>query len=243
MNRTNFVTHIPLALDCPPPMAAAVRYVLEGEYESQLDGSGLDILDIGANIGSFARWADLRWPGSRIRCYEPSPGTFAFLARNTAGRPNITAVNAAVYPGSCGTEKFFARYDGDGEAGLVSYARDTFREGAIQQTFDVAVVAPETLASAEIVKLDVEGAEAAILRHLDLSKTQLVLAEFQNRRNREEMRAILAMGFVPLLDEECPWDPILDYRDYRADLKGDVYGRMFYARANLTTLSRRPMAA
>lgn len=239
MQRTSFISHIPLALDCPPAMAAAVRYVLEGEYESHFDGAGLDILDIGANIGSFARWADMRWPSSTIRCFEPNPGTFTFLERNIADRSNITATNAAIYPGSGEKAAFFARYDGDGEAGLVSYAGDTFRAGAMQRTFDVAVLAPHTLPSADIVKLDVEGAEAAILKHLDLSRTELVLAEFQNRRNREEMRAILSNGFVAILDEECPWDPILDYRDYQQDLKGDVYGRMFYARPELQRLSRR----
>ncbi len=219
-----------------------MRYVLEGEYESHFDGTGLDILDLGANIGSFARWADMRWPNSKIRCFEPNPGTFAFLKRNTGSHANITTTNAAVYPGIGEKAAFFARFDGDGEAGLVSYAGDTFRAGAIQDTFDVAVVAPQTLPSAHIVKLDVEGAEAAILKHLDLSRTELVLAEFQNRRNREEMQAVLANGFVAVLDEECPWDPILDYRDYRQDLHGDVYGRMFYARPTLTRLTRRPSA-
>lgn len=239
MQTTSFISHIPLALDCPPPMAAAVRYVLEGEYESHFDGTGLDILDIGANIGSFARWADMRWPNSTIRCFEPNPGTFAFLERNIAGRPNITATNAAIDPGTATTASFFARYDGDGEAGLVSYAGDTFRAGAIQGIFDVAVLSPKALVSADIVKLDVEGAEAAILKHLDLSRTELVLTEFQNRRNREAMQAILSENFVAVLDEACPWDPILDYRDYRQDLKGDVYGRMFYARPKLTRLTRR----
>jgi FkbM family methyltransferase len=243
MHRTSFVSHIPLALDCPTPMTAAVRYVLEGEYESHFDGEGLDILDVGANIGSFARWADLRWPNSTIRCFEPNPGTFAFLERNISGRPNITATNVAIYPGTETTASFFARYDGDGEAGLVSYAGDTFRAGAMQSTFDVAVLAPQTLPSADIVKLDVEGAEAAILKHLDLSRTELVLAEFQNRRNREEMQAILSADFVAVVDEECPWDPILDYRDYRQDLKGDVYGRMFYARTHLKRLTRRSLTA
>lgn len=57
MTVTQFVTHVPLSLECPPQMFEAVRYVLSGEYESHHDGSGLEILDIGANIGSFARWA------------------------------------------------------------------------------------------------------------------------------------------------------------------------------------------
>jgi hypothetical protein len=43
------------------------------------------------------------------------------------------------------------------------------------------------------------------------------------------MQQVLAQNFVAILDEECPWDPIL-YMDYRRELKRDVFGRMFYAR-------------
>ena len=99
MPAKRFNAHVPVVVDCPEPMLDAVRYVLSGEYESDYDGAGLDILDLGANVGSFALWANLRWPGSTIRCYEPNPGTFAYLKRNVAGSGNITAVNAAVYPG------------------------------------------------------------------------------------------------------------------------------------------------
>ncbi|MFZ4809208.1 MAG: FkbM family methyltransferase [Hyphomicrobiaceae bacterium] len=220
-------------------MESAIRYVLEGEYESHYDGAGLDILDIGANVGAFALWATMRWPGSRIRCYEPNPGTFAYLQRNIAGRPGITATNAAVYPGAGARGPFFSRYAGDGEAGLVSYARDTFSEQAVTASFDVDIVPPGELASADIVKLDVEGGEAAILSHLDLSATSLVLAEFQNSRTRAAMQTVLARDFEAVLDEACPWDPILDYRDYRQDLSGDVYGRMFYVRRGTTRLTQR----
>jgi hypothetical protein len=66
MPPTSFISHIPLELDCPPPMAAAMRYVLEGEYENHFDGAGLDILDIGANTGSFARWPDMCWPNGSV---------------------------------------------------------------------------------------------------------------------------------------------------------------------------------
>lgn len=240
MPDTRFTAHIPLTIDCPEPMAAAVRYVFEGEYESHHDGRNLDILDIGANVGSFALWAALRWPGSRIRCYEPNPGTFEFLQRNIAGRPGIKATNAAIYPNAKPREAFFSRFAGDGEAGLVSYATDTFREKAMIGTFEVDVVAPASVGSADIVKLDVEGAEAAILQHLDLSKTELVLAEFQNAKNRAQMQAVLASDFEAVLDEACPWDPILDYLDYRTELKGDVFGRMFYRRRGATKLAYRP---
>ena len=64
MPHLSFTAKIPLTIDCPDAMAEAVRYVFEGEYESHHDGAGLDILDVGANVGSFAIWASMRWPGS-----------------------------------------------------------------------------------------------------------------------------------------------------------------------------------
>lgn len=239
MPRAHLPAKVPVAIEFPDAMRDAVSYVLSGEYESGLDGSGLTILDIGANVGSFALWAQLRWPGSKIHCYEPNPGTFAYLERNTAGKDNIRCFNAAVYPSAENKAAFFSRFAGDGEAGLVSYAGDTFRAGVVQPTFEVDVVAPSALLKADIVKLDIEGGEAAVLAALDLSGTSLVLGEFQNRRNRLAMQATLAKaGFEALRDEECPWDPILDYKDYRADLKGDIYGHMFYTRVGQTRLTR-----
>jgi FkbM family methyltransferase len=231
---------IPLSIECPDAMRAPVEYVLSGEYESNHDGTCLDILDVGANVGSFALWAMLRWPGSRISSFEPNPGTFEFLRRNTAGYPGIAITNAALFPGGQRRATFFSRYAGDGEAGLQAYAGDTFVAGAEGTTFEVDVVDPATLPSAEIVKLDIEGGEAAVLAALDLSRTVLVLAEFQNTKNRDAMRATLsASGFEAVLDEAAPWDPILDYRDYRQDLKGDFYGRMFYRRKGQTRLVHR----
>ena len=234
-------SQIPVSIECPESMLAPIEYVFRGEYESHHDGTGLDILDIGANVGSFALWAERRWPGSRIRSFEPNPGTFALLQRNTSGHSGISATNAALFPGGIKRAKFFARFDGDGEAGLEAYAHDTFVETAEGTTFDVDVVDPTTLSSADIVKIDIEGGEAEVLAALDLSRTVLVLAEFQNRKNREGMRAtLIANGFVALVDEEAPWDPILDFRDYRRELKGDIFGRMFYRKQGQTRLSYHP---
>lgn len=231
---------IPVTIEAPEAMRAPIEYVLSGEYESNFDGSGLDILDIGANVGSFAIWAVHRWPASRIRSFEPNPGTFELLRRNTAGLEAITATNAALFPGGMKRARFFARFAGDGEAGLEAYARDTFIEGAEGSTFEVDVVDPASLPSADIVKIDIEGGEAEVLANLDLSATSLVLAEFQNRKNRLAMQATLAKaGFEALVDEEAPWDPILDYRDYRRELTGDIFGRMFYVRRGQTRLVQR----
>jgi FkbM family methyltransferase len=240
MPRNHHIVRVLAAMEYPDDiLAGLVNDVFSGEYESGLDGRGLTILDIGANIGAFAVWASRRWPDSTIHCYEANPETFPYLQRNTVADPRIHCTHAAVYPGGQRTMPFFYRFAGDGEGGLAAYMGETYREGADGRTCEVEVVSPAGLPKADIVKLDIEGGEAAVLAALDLTGTALVLSEFQNRRNRIEMQAVLAKaGFVAVRDEETPWDPILDFNDYNRSLAGDIYGHMFYERKGQTRLTR-----
>lgn len=234
----HYVAHIPMSLAVPEAMYWAIKDVLEGEYETGFDGVGLDILDIGANVGSFALWATARWPGSLVTSYEPHPGTFELLKRNTHQRRDIVAVNAALFPGGAKTASFVSRFAGDGESGLASYAGDTFVDGAMVERYEVAVVDPASLPSADIVKIDIEGGEGDVLDSIDLSKTSLVLLEYQNRRNRDQLAARLLADFDLIDTVEHIWDPLLEQRCYRPDLAGDVYGRMFAARKGTTRMTR-----
>ncbi len=97
-----YEARIPVALDVPEAMHWAIKDVLEGEYECGFDGQGFDILDVGANVGSFAVWASLRWPGSRIGSYEPHPGTFDYLRRNTAGLRASPSTTPRCFPAGPG---------------------------------------------------------------------------------------------------------------------------------------------
>lgn len=238
MPRNHHLARIPVEMEYPDDILAnLVNEVFSGEYECGFDGAALTILDIGANIGSFAVWAALRWPGSTIHCYEANPGTFPYLKRNTRSNPRIHCSQAAVFPGGATKMSFLSRFAGDGEAGLAAYMGDTFRANRQADMHEVDVADPARLPHADIVRLDIEGGEGAVLAALDLSGTSLVLTEFQNRRNRVAMQSTLASaGFVAVRDEEAPWDPILDYNDYSQDLKGDVYGHMFYVRKGQTKL-------
>lgn len=233
-----YVARIPVVLDVPEPMHYAIKDVLEGEYEAHYDGRGLDILDVGANCGSFAIWAAARWPGSHITSFEPHPETFKLLTANAGGRKDITLHNAALFPGGIIRAKFSSRYAGDGESTLEAYAADTFVAGHQAFTYEVDVVDPTRLPSFDVVKIDIEGGEGEVLAHLDLSKTSLVLLEYQNGKNREMLRDTLARDFDILRDEPYEWSPILGYEGYRKDLAGDVYGRIFAARKGITRMNR-----
>lgn len=234
----HYIARIPMSLVAPDAMYWAIKDVLEGEYESGFDGVGLDILDIGANVGSFALWATARWPGSVVTSYEPHPGTFELLKRNTHLRRDIVPVNAALFPGVGKTATFVSRFAGDGESGLASYAGDTFVDGAMVERYEVAVVDPASLPSADVVKIDIEGGEGDVLDRIDLSKTSLVLLEYQNRKNRLQIEARLRADFDVVDTLEYDWEPMLDQTCYRPDLAGDVYGRMFAARKGVTRMQR-----
>jgi FkbM family methyltransferase len=236
----HYIARIPMSLAVPDAMHWAIKDVLEGEYEAGFDGVGLDILDVGANVGSFALWATARWPGSVVTSYEPHPGTFELLKRNTHQRRDIVPINAAVFPGGKTTASFVSRFAGDGESCLAFYADDTFVPGAMVERYEVAVVDPASLPSADVVKIDIEGGEGDVLDAIDLSRTSLVLLEYQNRKNRLQIEARLAADFDLIDTHEHAWAPMLDQTCYRPDLAGDVYGRMFAARKGVTRMSRMP---
>ena len=61
-------------------MRRHVQKVLGGEYEMPHRATRPVILDIGANVGSFAARALKRWPGAHVHCYEPLPDNMLVLA-------------------------------------------------------------------------------------------------------------------------------------------------------------------
>jgi FkbM family methyltransferase len=232
--------HVPVALEVPIEMRGAVAKVLEGEYEAGFFGEGLTILDIGANVGSFSIWANLRWPRSTIHAYEPHPGTFAILSRNLSNLSNLKSYNVAVYPIDRDQAMFFARYDGDGEAGLVDCMVRTFAEISDEKTFSVTVLHPRTLPPADVVKLDVEGAEAEILRYMDLSEIRLILLEYQDDANRLAIKDLLLKDFKLEYEDSFPWDDLLAVAgsEYRPDLAGNHTGLMFFSNRHLGRLRK-----
>lgn len=229
---------VPVSLIFPDEMRGAVKEVIEGEYEASYFGTGLKIVDVGANVGSFSIWANLRWPHSEIVAYEPHPETFVLLQANTEHLPNITCVNAAVAPLEEKEATFHGRYSGDGESGLATYLGETFSNLDEVQRFTVPVLHPRALPTCDILKVDCEGAEADIVVNADLSRVSLVMMEYQFASHRERVKAALGKEFLVEFEDQFPWDAILDKASYREDLKGDYYGRLFLVNRRLSKLKK-----
>lgn len=134
------------------------------------------IVDGGGNIGLSVIWFKRTFPDCRLTVYEADPDMASRLSLNllTAGISDVEVQNAAIW-----VKDGFVAFDNVGED------RGSVRpNGAIQvRSIDIARCLPDRV---DLLKLDVEGAEFAILERLcqegAIARVQNLVAEFHVRR-------------------------------------------------------------
>jgi FkbM family methyltransferase len=151
------------------------------EYDLSLpDFSPVHIMDLGANVGYTSVGFAARWPQARILAVEPSAANLAQLRRNTAAWPQITVLQAAVWPHPARVR--IANPEGDTN----SYRMDeaTGPEGSEIPGCTVAqLMVRQGWRRIDLLKMDVEGAEAEIFRHGDhwLDRVGVLVVELHDR--------------------------------------------------------------
>jgi FkbM family methyltransferase len=139
------------------------------------------ILDIGANIGAFARRAREKWPEAQIVCCEPMPFNVVQLRRNA---PADAAIISAAVREQSGVDHIFIG-DNFATGGFVQFGRQT------QQKLLVECIAARELPPCDLVKIDTEGSEVEILRNLQLQRTRAIFLEHHSRADAETIKAML----------------------------------------------------
>lgn len=169
-----------------------LRREVEDYFVVSLDHQPASILDIGANIGAFAVRAHHEWPQAKITCYEPMPFNLELLHKNVDSE-------------WCSVEPYAVRE----MAGVDDiYVDDMFVTGGFKKScrqtdnkITVNCIAAAMLPSFELVKIDTEGCEVEILKHLDLKKTKVLMLEHHSKNDAHEIKALLADGFELMHDE------------------------------------------
>lgn len=166
------------AMIIPDNMIKHIGKIYDGEYNVPYTNENkIIILDIGANIGGFARWATGRWPGCEVYSYEPIKENYKLLVKNTSDLDNVKTFNTAV-----GSKKETRQmYYGNNNIGEASF----YLGGAQKEEGEIVkVMSAEKLPIAHIVKIDTEGAEIEILTKIKFMP-DIFLIEYHSDKNRK----------------------------------------------------------
>ena len=123
------------------------------------------IVDVGANMGSFAVYAAQQSPAARIYCYEPSPQNFTLLKRNIA----INSLGGRVKAFQCA----IASTSGPREMAVGVSPLNTLLPGAdgcprlpVDCITVGDILKSNQLDVVDLMKINCEGAEHEILENL-----------------------------------------------------------------------------
>lgn len=144
---------------------------VEREY-SCLDhiGEARSIMDLGANCGFSSAYFLSRYPQARLVSVEPDSGNFAMLTRNTKPYDDrILRLEGAVW-----SENTRLNFDEDTTGQGVEWGRQTRPAEDVAtagvQAWDVpTLMSMAGFGEVDILKIDIEGAEAAVFSAPDLS--------------------------------------------------------------------------
>lgn len=165
------------------------------EYDFNTPVPPKGIIDAGANIGLTSALFATRYPNAYILAVEPEASNFALLLENVHPYPNIIPVFGAVW-----SKNTTIAVDDIGlnKWGFVTHANPTQQTVHRAPAFDLSTLLRLLPAQCDILKMDIEGAEAEVMisTNTDLGAIGSVIIELHD-------------GIVASCSEVCR--PSLDY--------------------------------
>jgi FkbM family methyltransferase len=143
------------------------------------------IIDAGGYIGTAAIALSRMYPEAKIVSLEPAQSNYRLLLRNTRGFPNIVPLNRAL-AGKLRSATLRDRGTGEWGYTIVDEPADQPLAAATETVECVTIrglMALHGKSGVDIVKLDIEGAEADVLLHSEdwIADVSLIIAELHDR--------------------------------------------------------------
>ena len=166
----------------PENLTDCVSSVFRGEY-SLPDLPDMPpvatVLDLGANVGAFARWARQKWPLCRVTSFEPHPGAREYFVRNCLQYTEL--VPKAL---SASAPEPAILHEGT-DWGMNSLFTDLDQRVQDGRALKVETMHPRDLPPCDVLKIDAEGVERDILEHYPhLQKVGILLFEWHREKDR-----------------------------------------------------------
>lgn len=192
------------------------------EHQYRLPASlpaGSVIISAGANIGVMSRLLHATYPGARLVVFEPAPDNAALLRKNLQGLDGVTIEECALSDTSGTAVLHFGSHEA--EHSLVAGADADGGTPVRCERLD-AYLDRHGIAKVALLKVDVEGSEAALVRGLGrrLGDVDVIIGEFHESLVREdEFYPLLAAAGLVVTHRQRPLDggPVHMFRADRND--------------------------
>lgn len=170
------------------PERGELHVIKEQSQYSKLNFEDKVIMDIGANIGAFARYAVERG-AKQVYCYEPCPETFELLTRNRRAKIEIFQKAIAKEPGEI--EFFLHKKYPSCHTTVPVKGRESIKVKALSFMDELNRVQPS------VVKIDIEGEELNLEPFNLPVFVEEVAIEFhmKNEKQIQKVKQILAESF------------------------------------------------
>jgi len=158
------------------------------------------VVDVGSNVGaSILFWRSV-YPAASIYGFEPEPGNFAMLRRNTEKLRDVRVFNEALGDAT-GEMKFIQSPGAGNEGGWSMYQRGA--QGGEKEVVLPVVRGEEKMRTLgidriDVLKVDTEGAERVVIAGLGprlLASTRYVCGELHGERDFELLDYLERNGF------------------------------------------------
>jgi FkbM family methyltransferase len=142
---------------------AFVEVILDHAYRLDLPFTPRVIIDAGANIGVASIYFANRYPEAKIIAIEPEPANYALLEKNVRAYPSIVPVHAALWNRD-GNISFSLPEPATGAIGNWAFFTHEGEGIKVRALRMESLLKELDLDTADLVKIDIEGAEVELFQ-------------------------------------------------------------------------------
>lgn len=155
------------------------------------------VVDVGANVGVFSLYMKQMIPSALLYCYEPAPNALSLFHQNVLPFKDVV-VHECGLSNTSGKAHIQLNASNTGQSSLVKGSHKLLGEVEIELRAGVSIFSDNALDEIDILKIDTEGSEVAILQSLStegkLQHIKFIVLEYHSESDRREIDQLLS-GF------------------------------------------------